>query len=43
MQIMHTRIERITIGTQNQGLPQFVFVFLQNKKINMIIKLSILC
>ncbi len=31
MQIMHTIIEKITIGVQNEGLPQFVFVFLQKE------------
>lgn len=28
---MHTQIEEITIGVQNEGLPQFVFVFLQRE------------
>jgi hypothetical protein len=31
MQIMHTIIEKITIGVQNEGLQQFVFVFLQRE------------
>jgi hypothetical protein len=31
MQIMHTKIEEITIRVQNEGLPQFVFVFLQRE------------
>jgi hypothetical protein len=31
MQIMHIKIEEITIGVHNEGLPQFVFIFLQRE------------